>query len=402
MIRTGCLLCGSERLSTIIDLGLHPFADTFLREEDLAEGETAYPLVCDLCAACGQVQLRHPTDPGDRYTNHEYSYTSSNSAFSRAHWDEYAARVAEKVGLDNDCLVVEVGSNDGYLAERFSKRGNTVIGVDPSPYMAALAERRGIATMVELFGTGTSQRILAKNGKAALVVANNVFNHSDTPVDFVKAVAQLLTDNGTFVFELPYWRTTIESGKFDQIYHEHVSYFTVRSSESVLARVGLRIWAVEVVDYHGGSLRVYARRAGACAEAQQLKTEEEALGLFDPAMYEKVMRELRARRVAFLAKVYDIRERGGEIVAVGAAAKGNTLLNFYNLDAKTIEFVTDASEHKQGKYTPYTRIPIRSDDVFVGLKNPYALILSWNLSDRLKESLRKINHDITFISPWED
>ena len=405
MVRDCCLICGSRELSTVIDLGLHPFADTFLKEEDLAHGETVYPLVCDLCVACGQVQLRHPTDPNERYVNHEYSYTSANSAFSRAHWDAYATEVSERVKLSASGLVVEAGSNDGYLTARFAARGNTVLGVDPSPAMAELARERDVETVVALFGTDVAARIGRSHGKAELIVANNVFNHADAPVDFVTAVAALLADDGTFVFELPYWSTTISSGKFDQIYHEHVSYFSATSSASILRKAGLAIWAVEVVDYHGGSLRVYARKAaqcGPCPDADALMREERELGLFDPAMYARFMETLHAKRASFLARVYAIRARGGTIVAVGAAAKGNTLLNFYNLDAKTLRFVTDASEHKQGKYTPYTRIPIRGDEVFADIEAPHALILSWNITDRLKEALLRINKDITFISPWED
>jgi SAM-dependent methyltransferase len=397
------LFCESARLTTILDLGLHPFADTFLKEEDLPKGERVYPLICDLCDDCGQVQLRCITDPDDRYTNHDYSYTSSNSAFARKHWDAYAQEVAERISLQGG-LVVEAGSNDGYLAEQFAKRGNTAIGVDPSPYMAKLAEARGVKTRVALFGKSVAEQILREHGNAELIVANNVFNHSDNPVDFAKAAAELLAPNGTFVFEMPYWLISIRSRKFDQIYHEHVSYFSVTSAESVLRRAGLAIFAAEVVDYHGGSLRVYAKHAArvhACPEAESFKREEREFGLFDHGMYRRFMKELLAMRASFLEEVYRISARGGIIIAVGAAAKGNTLLNFYNLDHKTIHFVTDASEHKQGKYTPYTRIPIRPDAIFAQYDPVHALILSWNLSDGLKQALAKIQPNISFISPWQ-
>jgi SAM-dependent methyltransferase len=383
----------------VLDLGHHPFADTFLKQEDLSQGETVYPLVVDLCGDCGQAQLKCVTDPDDRYVNHDYSYTSSNSSFSRGHWEQYAKEVAEKIGL-GDGLVVEIGSNDGYLAKQFLET-NRVVGVDPSPAMAALAKENGVDTVVALFGSRVSEEIAASRGKAELIIANNVFNHAEYPQDFVKAVAHLLASNGTFVFELPYWKISVESGKFDQVYHEHVSYFTVASSEKLLQQANLHIYAAEVVNYHGGSLRMYARHdASPSEEVERLKAQEREAGLFDPATYVQWMEDMQADRAAFLQQIYEIKKNNGIIIAVGAAAKGNTFLNFYNLDHKTLSFVTDASEHKQGKFTPYTRIPIAGDEIFAEFDEPYALILSWNISEILKQSLLRINPNIKFITPW--
>ncbi|MDD9954370.1 MAG: class I SAM-dependent methyltransferase [Candidatus Woesearchaeota archaeon] len=403
MFRTQCVICASEELTEILDFGMHPFADTFLREEDLAEGEKVYPLICMLCSGCGHVQLKCSTDPMDRYVDHDYSYTSSNSAYARNHWDAYCEEVAKHVHL-KDGLVIEVGSNDGYLTELFQKRGNPSYGIDPSPYMANLAKERGVETVVGLFGTELVPQLLPK-GKAELIIANNVFNHADTPVDFVKAAAQLLAPNGTFVFELPYWLLTVDSGKFDQIYHEHVNYFTATASEEVIKRAGLAISHIELADYHGGCLRVFAKHPDQVTEpsasAETFKQDEQAKNIFDPATYEQFMATILKNRVTFLEKVYDIKKQGGTIIAVGAAAKGNTLLNFYNLTSATLTNVTDVSEHKKGKYTPYTRIPIAGDDVFAQYENVYALTLAWNLSDTLKKVLRSINPNVKFISPWD-
>jgi len=403
MYRTSCLFCGSSELAQIMDLGLQPFADTFLKEKDLEEAEITYPLILDLCMHCGNVQSRCITSPDDRYVNHDYSYTSSNSAFARNHWDEYTREITQKMKVSQTGLIIEIGSNDGYLSEQFMKRGNKVVGVDPSPVMAKLAAARNVTTEIGLFNDALAAKLLKEYGPAELIIANNVFNHSDATLDFSKGVAKLLSPSGTFVFELPYFYIAVKDKQFDHAYHEHVTYLTVTSAQSVLRRAGMHITSAEVVNYHGGSLRVYAQRGESKevpADAAQLMAKERELGLFSPETYVAFMKEIHAQRNSFLQQLYSIKVKGGVIIAVGAAAKGNTFLNFYNLNHKTIEYVTDASPQKKGKWTPYSRIPIVGDEVFGKFDAPYALILAWNLSDQLRDALRKINPKVEFISPW--
>lgn len=402
MFRTSCLVCNSNNLVGIIDLGIQPFADTFISEENFSHSEATYPLICDLCTNCGHVQTACKTDPKERYfLFNDYSYTSSNSSFARQHWKKYANDIPEKIGLFKNSFVVEIGSNDGFLSEQLLKRGYNVLGVDPSNYMAQLAEKRGVKTIVNLFTDSVAERIINSYKESDLIIANNVFNHSDNPIDFIKGVAKLLSEKGTFVFEQPYWLTSIQTKKFDQIYHEHVSYFTVKSVKKLLSNVGMVIWDVEEVNYHGGSLRIYAKKEGSGAVESKkvkkiLKTEEE-VGLFNPEMYEIFMKDLLTEKNAFMKKLYKLKEDGETIIAVGAPAKGNTFLNFYNLDKTLIDYVTDSSIHKQGKYTPLTRIPIVGDDIFSKFNQPYALVLSWNLAHKLKPILEKINPGIKFI-----
>lgn len=404
--RDHCLICSSSNITEILNLGIHPFADTFIPKENLYQYDKAYPLICDLCLDCGQVQLKAITSPEERYCDVDYSYTSSNSNFSRTHWMAYADEVNAKVQLPPQSFVVEAGSNDGFLTEQFAKKGHQTLGVDPSPYMGALAQARGITTLSELFTSATAKKILTNHKAANLVIANNVFNHSEDPVDFAKAVASILAPNGTFVFELPYWAISVESKKFDQIYHEHVSYFTARSSAKVMEQAGMHISAIEVVNYHGGSLRVYAKKMADqpkhCLELLELVEKEEQQGLFAKKTYEVFMQDLLKQRSNFLKKVYSIKQQNIPIIAVGAAAKGNTFLNFYNLDSKTIDYVTDSSPHKQGKHTPLTRIPIQGDEIFKNYEKAYALILSWNIADQLKKILLPLNPNIEFISPEQE
>ncbi len=403
MFRTKCMVCPSDNLQTIIDLGMHPFADTFVVPERESEPDLLYQLACDLCEECGHIQSRCMTDPAARYSDHAYSYTSSNSAFSRDHWERYAADVAKKNEVGPDDLVIEIGSNDGYLLEQFRNNGAKVLGIDAAPAVAEIANKRGVETLVGLFDLELAETVKADVGPAKLVVANNVFNHADDVVSFAKAAASLLAPEGVFVFELPYWCIGIRDGHIDQIYHEHVSYLTATASNQIAQAAGLTVSAIEVVDYHGGSLRVSARLSDGGStilpDLERMIEQEQRDRMFEPEMYEEFMLGIEKRRNQFLRNLYTLKEEGVPVVGVGAAAKGNTILNYYGLDHTVIDYVTDSSPHKQGKLTPGTRIPICDDQVFAEYSNVAALILSWNLADTLKKVLLEINPRVEFLSP---
>ena len=400
--------------SKIIDLGMHPFADTFISEKQFGMSEPVYPLQCFLDKDTAEIKVGYDTKADDRYNLYDYSYTSSNSKFAMNHWINYAKEVSSKLDLKQGSKIVEIGSNDGFLSEQFKNLGYDIVGVDPSHYMAGLAMDRGVKTYCNLFGEESSERVRSDIGEVDLIVANNVFNHTNDTEDFLRGVYNLISDDGVFVYELPYWYNTIKDKKFDQIYHEHVSYYTVKSSYELLKQFGFDIVDVEVVDYHGGSLRVYAKRCGwrevnseimdkawdvkLFPKVESMIKQEEEFGLFKEETYTEFMEELHTKRNKFMEEIYKIKSEGYSIIGVGAAAKGNTFLNFYNLDNTILDYVTDASEHKQGKYTPLTRIPIVSDDIFAKYDKVYALILSWNISDIIKENLKKINDKIEFLS----
>ena len=399
--------------SKIIDLGMHPFADTFVGKDQLGMSEPVYPLECFLDTDTGEIKVGCNTKADERYNLYDYSYTSANSQFARNHWIDYANEVSNKLALKPGSKIVEIGSNDGFLSKQFKELGYDVVGVDASIYMAQLAMDRGIKTFCNLFNSKSSDIIKDKFGKADLIVANNVFNHTNDAGDFLLGTRNLLSDDGVFVYELPYWFNTIKDKKFDQIYHEHVSYYTVKSSYELLKRSGLEIVDAEIVDYHGGSLRVFAKKCGMKKgpgfgfdevfdvklndKVASMIKEEEDFGLFNEETYQEFMEELYAKRNKFMAEIYRIKSEGYSIIGVGAAAKGNTFLNFYNLDNTILDYITDTSKHKQGKYTPLTRIPIVDDSIFAKYDKVYALILSWNISDIIKENLKKINNKIEFL-----
>jgi hypothetical protein len=275
--------------------------------------------------------------------------------------------------------------------------------------MARLAEKRGVRTLAGLFGRACASQVEQSLGrKPALIAANNVFNHANDPLDFALGVKELLAPEGVFVFELPYWLQSVAQRKFDQIYHEHVSYFTVKYAVNLFRSIGMSVHHVDEVDYHGGSIRVFVRHDSAPdaleapgPEVARFIENETRAGLFDAAAYQPFMAQIQTARNRFLIEIYKLKLEGKPVVCVGAAAKGNTFLNYYNLDASVIDCVTESSPSKIGKFTPRTRIPICPDQNLAQYDSVHAIILSWNLSAALQGVLKKINPRIHFLNPYE-
>lgn len=392
-----CMLT-SAPVEKILDFGQHAFADTFVGADQLNLSEPVFPLHVYMNADSGSIQLGYTSSAEDRYNLYSYSYTSSNSKTARDHWDEYADTVKQRCPAG---FAVEIGSNDGYLISQF---GDNAVGVDSSADMCQVALDRGVNTVNALFDKTVAATLLDNNGPAQVVMANNVFNHANDPVAFARSVQLLLANDGLFVFEVPYWASMIQSGRFvDMVYHEHPSYFTVKSVWNLLKTAGLEIVDFDVVNYHGGSLRVFARRdTGATmpvqvAQAINLETE---MGLFSQEFYTQLQTQFVQARDRWLANFYAIRtaEPDAVFIGVGAAAKANTWLTWHGLDATHLHCVTDSSEFKQGKFTPLTRIPILADEEFARHRKPYALILSWNIGEGLRKAILNINPQTRFIS----
>lgn len=392
-----CLVTGGSVVK-VLDFGQHPYADSFIADNQLHLSEPVFPLVVNLSPEVGMLQLGYISNAEDRYNLYSYSYTSSNSETARTHWNNYAQWIKSRYGSAG--LAVEIGSNDGYLIGQFAQG----IGVDSSAEMCQLAQARGVTTINQLFDSRTVEQIKREHGLAQVIMANNVFNHANNPVPFAQAVADLLTANGVFVFEVPYWLIMVQSGRFtDMVYHEHPLCFTVRGAWNLLKAAGLVMTDFEIVDYHGGSLRVVAQRDHGQAQSEKIRTaieQEIQAGLFDPVFYQTLQQQFQKQKIAWLKNFYQLLadEPDAVIIGVGAAAKANTWLRWHGLDATVIRCITDSSEYKQGKYTPLTRIPIVGDEVFAQYQRPYALILSWNINDRLKQAILNINPQTRFIS----
>ena len=404
MKRNHCLICGGQHLTKILDLGNHPYADTFIAEKDNCNLLPVYKLSCVLCQDCGQVQTESVTNPEDRYNLYDYSYTSSNSSVSRSHWQNYSQDVISKLSVKEKDRICEIGSNDGFLLDFFKQHGAIVLGIDASKKLVEISNSNGIPAIQKIFSLNISDEILKSHPKFDVVVANNVFNHADEPISFSKGVKNLLKSNGHFVFEVPYWKSTIDSQKIDQVYHEHVSYFTATSVKKMMEKIDFSVVDIEVVDYHGGSLRVYAQKSDNiehCEKLYDLMKNESYL--FDEITYDNLITDLQRKKHLFLKDLFEAKVlKNIPIVAIGAAAKGNTFLNYMNLNSTLVDYVTDSSPLKQGKSTPLTNIPITSDEILSKYDDVYAIILSWNLSDKIKQKLHHINKNIKFINFYKD
>ena len=396
-----CVITGGP-VTKVLDFGQHPYADTFIAEDQLNLSEPVFPLQVHLNSESGGLQLGYVSAAKDRYNLYSYSYTSSNSKTARDHWDEYADTI--KGRFNPQGVVVEIGSNDGYLIKQFQATNVKALGVDSSKSMCDIAKAAGVNTVKGLFNIDLADKLEQKHGRASLIMANNVFNHANDPINFAIGITHLLDKDGIFVFEVPYWASMVESGRFvDMVYHEHISYFTIKSVWNLLQQVGLTIADYDIVNYHGGSLRVIAKMdtgTGTPSIVRAAIEKETAMGLFDYKFYKKLQTKFEQQRNSWLNNFYQILadEPDAVIIGVGAAAKANTWLTWHRLDKTLLHCITDSSQFKQGKYTPLSRIPIRGDDEFAKHEKPYALVLSWNIGEPLKQALLKINPNTRFIS----
>ena len=400
-MRKKCLICNKKKLKKILNLGTQPFADTFITKSDLKKKEPLKKLELDICLNCGNVQTRYSTNTFQRYNLYNYSYTSSNSNFSRTHWANYAKSLIKDLHISKNSKVFEIGSNDGFLLKNFKDYSRCyVVGADASNYMSKLSIKNKIKTYQMIFNYNASKKLVKNEGKFDLVVANNVFNHSDKPLDFLKGVQNTLSDNGVFVFELPYWLDSVLSKKFDQVYHEHVTYFNFKMISNLIKNTNFHILKIRKVDYHGGSIRVFLKKSTKLIEKNYINKfikKELDSGLFKLKTYDNLQSFILKKKDLIHKKINNLKQKKNIIAGIGAAAKANTLINTFDLNTKHIDFITDASKHKIGKFTPKSRIPIYNDKILTRYENIYAIILSWNISKTLKKKLIKINNRIKFI-----
>ena len=284
-----CVITGGP-VTKVLDFGQHPYADTFIAEDQLNLSEPVFPLQVHLNSESGGLQLGYVSAAKDRYNLYSYSYTSSNSKTARDHWDEYADTI--KGRFNPQGVVVEIGSNDGYLIKQFQATNVKALGVDSSKSMCDIAKAAGVNTVKGLFNIDLADKLEQKHGRASLIMANNVFNHANDPINFAIGITHLLDKDGIFVFEVPYWASMVESGRFvDMVYHEHISYFTIKSVWNLLQQVGLTIADYDIVNYHGGSLRVIAKMdtgTGTPSIVRAAIEKETAMGLFDYKFYKKL------------------------------------------------------------------------------------------------------------------
>ncbi|WP_407194080.1 class I SAM-dependent methyltransferase [Bradyrhizobium sp. STM 3566] len=398
-----CRSCGAPLTAVLVDLGMTPISNAFVRAEHASLSERFYPLKSFVCDHCWLVQLEDFETP-ETHFHAEYVYFSSFSDSWLAHARSFAEKVAARLVLGVNSRVVEVGSNDGYLLQYFVQRGIPCLGVDPAANCAKAAwELRRVPTEVAFFGSKAATRLREQGGTADLVIANNVLAHVPDINDFVAGFKLLLGEQGVATFEFPHVLEMIQNVEFDTIYHEHYSYLSLLALEPLFARHGLRVIDVERLSTHGGSLRLYVGHADrkTVAEAvNRLRREEVSAGLDRLATYEAFGQRVRQLKRSLLRLLIELIEDGKSVAAYGAPAKGNTLLNYCGIGRDFIAFTADRNVHKQGLLLPGTRIPVLPPDEIEKRRPDYVLILPWNLREEIVTQLNQIpNWTGHFIIP---
>lgn len=386
-----CRGCGSILSKTFLNLGVSPIANNLLYVNQLADPETYFPLHVWTCDACGLVQVLEIFSREALFPVN-YTYYSSYSESWLAHSQRYTAMIIEKLKLTKEDLVVEVASNDGYLLQYFRSGGIPVLGIEPAVEVARVAElERNIPTVVEFFGKATANKLLEHYNRPRLMIANNVLAHVPNIHDFISGFAEFLSDDGIITFEFPHLLNLILLNQFDTIYHEHYSYLNIFPLIPIFEKNSLRIFDVEELDTHGGSLRIYVcRKNSDWKEETAVKDCVYKESLYDPRSETIISNiQIRSQQVKsdLLRELELIKQSGKKVAAYGAAAKGNTLLNFVGVKSDSIDYVVDRNPYKQGKYLPGSHIPIVSEDYLH--KNPpdVLLILPWNLAEELNHQL---------------
>lgn len=384
-----CRMCQSKNLYKFLDLGFTPPADQFRRKDQLKEPEIYYPLEVYMCDECGLAQLGHVVSPEVLYRN-DYPYESSTTKTGRVHWAAFAQRVVERFNLDSNDLVVDIGSNVGVLLEEFRNQGARIQGVDPAANIVMIAKERGIETICDFFNAETAQRILDEKGPASVLTATNVFAHVDDLDALMNNILMLLREDGVFIFEAPYFVNLIKKIEYDTIYHEHLSYFSVKPLLSFFNKFNLEVFDIDLVDIHGGSFRVYvgkkSRRPVAPVVGQLLREEEE-MRLYSHDVLDNFAELVRKNRHDLVWLLQSLRHEGKTVAGVSAPAKGMTLLNYCRIDNELLHVVTEKSTLKIGRFTPGTHIPIVADAYLLDNPPDYALLLAWNFADEIMKNL---------------
>jgi SAM-dependent methyltransferase len=395
MSATACRFCGAPVEAVFADLGMSPLANAYLPADRVNAMEPFYPLRALVCGKCFLVQLEEFETPEQIFS--DYAYFSSYSSSWLEHSQRYAEQMIERLRLDGDSRVVEIASNDGYLLQYFRDRGIDVLGVEPAANVAEVAVEKGIATVVEFFGQDTA-RELARESQADLLLGNNVLAHVPDLNDFVAGMKLLLKPGGVITMEFPHLMRLIDENQWDTIYHEHFSYFSFLTVSAVFAAHGLRLFDVQELPTHGGSLRIFGAHADDQTKRQSDAARELAQRERD-AGYERLetylgygLRVERDKR-QILSFLIDLKEQGLRVAAYGAPAKGNTLLNYCGVRRDMVEYTCDLNPHKQGHFLPGSHIPIRSPEQLREDKPDVVLILPWNLKDEIVQQLG-------FIREW--
>lgn len=404
-VSNNCRLCDGSNLVKYLDLGFTPPADQFRSIAELDIPEIHYPLRVNICTDCGLSQLSHVVNPSVLY-QFDYPYESSTTKTGKMHWDEFAEKVVQRLQLISGSKVVDVGSNDGTLLQSFKDAGMSVFGVDPAPNIVRIANDRGVETICDFWGVSAARKVVEKIGKVDVIVGTNVFAHVDDLKVFMQSVVETLNDNGVFIFESPHINNLINNLEYDTIYHEHLSYLSLKPLLNFFNKYSMEVFAVEETNIHGGSFRVYIGKQGSRPidqSVESLLADEVRYKVHNlDALNDFAVRVAENRQKLF-SLVSELLVQGKKIAAVSAPAKGMTLLNYCNFSDFHLLYVSEKSKLKIDRITPGGHIPIISDAELMNLKPDYVLLLAWNFSKEIMANLKDYSDNGgKFIIPIPD
>lgn len=381
-----CRHCGKALEHQFLDLGFAPPSNAYLNANNLLAPELYFPLKLHVCDECWLVQTEDYSRSDELFTA-DYAYFSSTSSGWMKHARDYCTMISKRLQLNNDSFVIEIASNDGYLLKNFVESGVPCLGIEPTDSTAEIAETLNIPVLREFFGQSLAENMVNEGRQADLILGNNVYAHVPDINDFTQGLKTALKPSGTITLEFPHLLNLIQLNQFDTVYHEHYSYLSLYTVKRVFAEAGLMIYDVEKLSTHGGSLRVYGCHAGSKKNLESsvgaLLEEEKNAGLCNLAVYKMFQNHADRVKNDFLSFLLEQERKGKKVAAYGAAAKGNTLLNYAGVKPDLLEFVCDAAEAKQNKFMPGSHIPIFAPEAIVQKKPDYVVIFPWNIAEEV-------------------
>ncbi len=384
-----CRFCGNILNKEFIDLGSCPPSNAYLSNEKEFKKEKKFKLIILICENCWLLQTQDFNSPNEIFT-HDYAYFSSTSKTFVKHAKDYFNKISNYIKLNNQSMVVEIASNDGYLLQNFNKADIPCLGIEPTLSTASVAMKKGIPTLVKFFNSDLANQLVNDNYSANLIIANNVFAHVPNINDFTLGLKKLLKNDGVITIEFPYLLNLIKYNQFDTIYHEHYSYFSLTTINQILLKFGLRIFDLEELTTHGGSIRIYIchdqdgiDNIRDLSKINKFLLNEKEIGIQDINYYQGFQKKVLKIKNDFLGFLNEQKKNGKLVIGFGAAAKANTLLNYSDIDSDLIPFICDSSISKQGKFMPGNHIPIKSPDILRKVHPDYLVIFPWNIYEEI-------------------
>lgn len=393
-----CRHCSSQDMFNLVDLGTSPPSNAYISDESINSGEKWFPLKINICSKCFLCQTEDYSSGEELFTEN-YAYFSSFSQTMLDHSKKYSLEMIKKLNLNSNSMVIEVAANDGYLLQYFKEKNIPCIGIEPTTSTANAARKKGIDIIEDFFGVSLANIMIENRQSADLIVGNNVLAHVPDINDFVKGAAILLKESGVVTYEIPYLVNLVKNNLFDTIYHEHYSYLTVNSIKNIFEANGLHLFDVELIDVHGGSLRVFGEKIDNSVKtpltlrAKKIIENEKSEGFLSEDAYKGFQEKAEKVKNDFVSFLIEAKNMNKKVIGFGAAAKGNTLINFSGIRADLISAVVDSNPAKQGKYLPGSRIPIINEETMKKEKPDYLVILPWNLQ-------KEISNKTKYIKEW--